>query len=234
MQLHSGVTLAETAIESSNYQSALRTGGYYDDLEIQTIISLVSRIRQSSMPQVIYDIGAKDGAYALALDHHLNRSKVIKPTRIYSYEICHELMHMLKVNTKESPNITPDFWSNIGKYEHQVVDLIRIDECHPLPMIKSLKTPICNYMPVVLIRMDAHRATDVAYQMMDFGYNYYALSDNPNCYNRVFVHQLERVANKVVETQKKATYLFVVPGGHPSIRCTTMLPWHQFIQELAN
>lgn len=234
MQLYSGISLAETASEKSAYQKALKTGGYYDDLEIQTTISIISRIRKSAAPQVIYDIGARDGAHSLALDKHLNQKD--RHIRIYSYEEDPELSKTLKKNCESAEHIIADDWVDLGRYNNCVIDYIRINDHTPMFLLRKLHVQICHSLPLVLIQTSADKIMDVTYQMMDFGYNYYVVLENADPFKRTFIHQLERMAiyetNQSVREQKNVNMLFVVPGGHPSLRCTRMLPWDQFLQEL--
>lgn len=234
MQLYSGISLAETASEKSAYQQALKTGGYHDDLEIQTAISVISRIRKSAAPQVIYDIGARDGAHSLALDKHLNQKE--RPTHIYAYEEDPELAKTLRQNCEELKHVTAYDWTDLGKYNNCVIDYIRINDHAPMFLIRKLHVQICHSLPVVLVQTSADKIADVVDQMLDFGYNYYVVLEHADPFKRTFIHQLERMAiyetNQSVREQKNITMLFVVPGGHPSLRCTRMLPWDQFLQEL--
>ena len=218
LQLHSGVTLVESSHRSPTYQAAMMAGGYYNDLEIQTTLEMLSAIPQPLESHYIYDIGGKDGIYSQSYKYAANRIVVACESEEYSD-------HLAKAQiVKETVSQLND--------TNRMVDLIRID--NEPEALQTLKNVICTCMPIVLITVQSTNLDLVLPYMLDFGYSYYMLIDHPDPFKRQFVHQLEKSIDKVrlaIEEQPYQTLLLYVPGGHRRIRHTKMLPWNMFWDE---
>ena len=172
-------------------------GGYYNDLEIQTTLEMLSAIPQPLESHYIYDIGGKDGIYSQSYKYAANRIVVACESEEYSD-------HLAKAQiVKETVSQLND--------TNRMVDLIRID--NEPEALQTLKNVICTCMPIVLITVQSTNLDLVLPYMLDFGYSYYMLIDHPDPFKRQFVHQLEKSIDKVrlaIEEQPNQTLLLYV------------------------
>ena len=153
LQLHSGVTLVESSHRSPTYQAAMMAGGYYNDLEIQTTLEMLSAIPQPLESHYIYDIGGKDGIYSQSYKHAANRIVVACESEEYSD-------HLAKAQ------IVKETMSQLND-ANRMVDLIRID--NEPEALQTLKNVICTCMPIVLITVQSTNLDLVLPYMLTLG-----------------------------------------------------------------